>query len=137
MSVNFSVLKTETNYGCSDEFDGGEKLIFHYAGKRSLSCKTINVYDLSKSGSGKPVDWKFQDKATQWQEFETVYDMEDVFNLQKSSGDTYDIEENFDVSFVSRNESFCPMHCRINMCGFAINILLFPLIVSATMLALE
>lgn len=100
MTVAFRVLKTENtnNYGCSDEFDGGEKLIFHYAGKRALSCKTINVYDLSKSGSGKPVDWKFQDKAAHWQEFETIYDMEDIFNLQKSTEDVYDIEENFDVS---------------------------------------
>lgn len=98
--VDFRVLKTENtnNYGCSDEFDGGEKLIFHYAGKRSLTCKTINVYDLSKSGGGKPVDWKFQDKATQWQEIETVYDMDDVFDLQKSADKTYDIEENFNVS---------------------------------------
>lgn len=97
------VLKTENsnNYGCSDDFDGGEKLIFHYAGKRSLTCKSINVYDLSKSGGGKPVDWKFQDKATQWQEFETIYDMEEIFDLQKSTGDTYDIEENFDVALKS------------------------------------
>ncbi|KAG4077047.1 hypothetical protein HA402_016034 [Bradysia odoriphaga] len=97
------VLKTENtnNYGCSDEFDGGEKLIFHYAGKRSSTCKTINVYDLSKSGSGKPVDWKFQDKATQWQEFETIFDMDDIYNLQKSADATYDIEENFDVALKS------------------------------------
>ncbi|XP_037046502.1 protein odr-4 homolog isoform X2 [Bradysia coprophila] len=97
------VLKTENtnNYGCSDEFDGGEKLIFHYAGKRSSTCKTTNVYDLSKSGGGKPVDWKFQDKATQWQEFETIYDMDDIYNLQKSADATYDIEENFDVALKS------------------------------------
>lgn len=97
----FRVLKTDnadnTNYGCSDEFDGGEKLILHYAGKRSLSCKTINVYDLAKSGSGKPVEWKFQDKAMQWQEVETVYDIDDIFNLKKSA-DEYDIDENFEVS---------------------------------------
>lgn len=62
-----------------------------------MSCKTINVYDLSKSGSGKPVDWKFQDKATQWQEFETIYDMDNDFNLEKSSDGTYDIEKNFEV----------------------------------------
>lgn len=104
--MSFRVLKTENanNYGCSDEFDGGEKLIFHYAGKRSLSCKTINVYDLSKSGSGRPVDWKFQDKATQWQEFETIYDMDEIFNLKKSAEDAYDIEGNFDVSIFSLSQ---------------------------------
>lgn len=102
MTASFRVLKTEnSNYGCSDEFDGGEKLIFHYAGKRSFSCKSLNVYDLTKSGSGKPVDWKFQDKATQWQEFETIYDTDNIFNLQKSAEDVYDIEENFDVSALS------------------------------------
>lgn len=99
----FRVLKTENtdntnNYGCSDEFDGGEKLILHYAGKRSLSCKTINVYDLAKSGSGKPVDWKFQDKTMQWQEVETIYDIDDIFNLKKSADDEYDIDQNFEVS---------------------------------------
>lgn len=104
--MSFRVLKTENanNYGCSDEFDGGEKLIFHYAGKRSLSCKTIKVYDLSKSGSGRPVDWKFQDKATQWQEFETIYDMDEIFNLKKSAEDAYDIEGNFDVSIFSLSQ---------------------------------
>ncbi|KAJ6642755.1 Protein odr-4 like [Pseudolycoriella hygida] len=93
------VMKTANNssYGCSDEFDGGEKLIFHYAGKRSYTCKSINVYDLAKSGSGRPVDWKFQDKASQWQEFETIYDLDDTFNLKKSAEHVYDIEENFDV----------------------------------------
>lgn len=96
----FRVLKKDdnNNHGCSDEFDGGEKLILHYAGKRTLSCKTINVYDLAKSGSGKPVEWKFQDKALQWQEIETIYDMDEIINLRKSTYDEYEINENFEVS---------------------------------------
>lgn len=90
--------KDNTNYGCSDEFDGGEKLILHYAGKRSLLCKTINVNDLAKSGNGKPVDWKFQDKVMQWQEIETIYDIDNILNLRKSAEDEYNIERNFEVS---------------------------------------
>jgi len=115
------VLKTDnsSNYGCSDEFDGGEKLILHYAGKRSLSCKTINVYDLAKSGSGKPVDWKFQDKAGQWQEIETIYDIDEILNLQKSAEDEYNIEENFDLALSSIQQKLSD--CVIFLDGEPVN----------------
>lgn len=94
-----SVLKENKNiFACSDEFDNGEKLILHYAGRRSITCKSIEIEDLARAGNGRPVDWKFQDKGVQWQQIETIFDTDYIFPLLKPAEKPFNLEENINVS---------------------------------------
>lgn len=70
-------------YANTDEFDGGDKLILNYTSQSSnYSCKTISS-DPSKAVSLKAADFKFFDKPVEWQQFESCYEVEQVFPLIK------------------------------------------------------
>lgn len=65
----------------TDALDDGNKLLLNYiTGQKSFVCKTIST-DPSKAPSASPVDWKFVAKATDWFEFEAVYEVDTVFPL--------------------------------------------------------
>lgn len=67
-------------YANTDALDNGDKLILNYiSGHKNFICKTIST-DPSKAAASNPVDWKFS-KGTEWQEFETSYDIDTFFPL--------------------------------------------------------
>lgn len=91
--------------GCTDEYDDGEKLLFHFAGRRSFSCKSFNttVVDTgSRKASSKPVDWKFQEKTTNWQQIETIFDTDYVLPLIRKANGKFSIDDNFQVRKIQK-----------------------------------
>lgn len=94
--ISSSVFKeNETINAACDDYDNNEKLVFHYASKRSFQCKSI---EMTKTGISKPAEWKFQDRLPQWQQIETVYNTEYVFPLVKRETGGFSLDENLSVS---------------------------------------
>lgn len=92
----FSVFRTnKAIHGDSSAFDNAEKLILHYGGKRMHTCKSIPIDDDVTKSLGKPVDWRFQEKPTTWQQIETIFDTEHEFPLIRGPAGHFDVEENF------------------------------------------
>lgn len=68
-------------YANTDDLDEGNKLLLNYiTGQKNFVCKTIST-DPSKAPAALPVDWKFVAKATEWYEFEALYEVDTVFPL--------------------------------------------------------
>lgn len=99
-------------YANTDDLDKGDKLLLNYvSGHKNFISKTIST-DPAKAIAPNPVDWKFA-KGTDWQEFQTYYDIDTFFPLphannhfdtEKNVMATIDtIAENLDNSFIFFN----------------------------------
>lgn len=67
-------------YANTDDLDKDDKLLLNYiSSHKNFICKTIST-NPSKAVASNPVDWKFA-KGTEWQEFETCYEIDTFFPL--------------------------------------------------------
>lgn len=92
----------------TDELDKGDKLLLNYvSGHKNFISKTLST-DPSKAIATNPVDWKFA-KGTDWQEFETYYEIDTFFPLPHANNH-FDTEKNvmatIDLIAQNLNSSF-------------------------------